>query len=36
MTPGGYRFNDYVKVGLPLLVIVLVVSLVLVPLIWPL
>jgi di/tricarboxylate transporter len=36
MTPGGYRFNDYVKVGLPLLVIVLVVSLALVPLIWPL
>jgi di/tricarboxylate transporter len=36
MTPGGYRFDDYVKVGLPLLVTVLVVSLVLVPLIWPL
>jgi di/tricarboxylate transporter len=36
MTPGGYRFNDYVKVGLPLLVIVLVVSLALVPMIWPL
>jgi di/tricarboxylate transporter len=36
MTPGGYRFNDYVKVGLPLVVIVLVVSLVLVPWIWPL
>jgi len=36
MTPGGYRFNDYVKVGLPLLVIFLVVSLALVPLIWSL
>jgi di/tricarboxylate transporter len=36
MTPGGYRFNDYVKVGLPLLFIFLVASLILVPLIWPL
>lgn len=36
MTPGGYRFHDYMKVGLPLLIIILVVSLVLVPLIWPL
>ncbi len=36
MTPGGYRFNDYVKAGLPLLFIFLVASLVLVPLIWPL
>jgi di/tricarboxylate transporter len=36
MTPGGYRFNDYLRVGLPLLVIVLVASLLLVPLIWPL
>ena len=35
MTPGGYQFCDYIKVGLPLLVIVFVTSLVLVPLIWP-
>ncbi len=35
MTPGGYRFNDYVKVGLPLMVIFLLVSLLLIPLIWP-
>jgi len=35
MTPGGYRFSHYMKVGAPLLVIVLVVSLVLIPIIWP-
>jgi di/tricarboxylate transporter len=36
MTPGSYRFNDYFKVGLPLLIIVMIVSLVLAPIIWPL
>jgi di/tricarboxylate transporter len=35
MTPGDYRFNDYVKVGFPLILIFLVVSLLLIPLIWP-
>ena len=35
-SPGGYRFTDYVKVGLPLMLLFLAVSLVLVPLIWPL
>ena len=35
MTPGGYRFNDYAKVGGPLLLIFLIVSLILVPIIWP-
>jgi di/tricarboxylate transporter len=35
MAPGGYGFNDYLKVGLPLTIIFLVVSLALVPLIWP-
>ena len=35
MTPGGYKFSDYTKVGLPLLLIVLIVSLILVPQIWP-
>lgn len=33
--PAGYRFNDYFKVGAPLMVIFLLVTLVLVPLIWP-
>ena len=35
-SPGGYRFTDYVKVGLPLMLLFLVVSLVLVPVFWPL
>ena len=35
MTPGDYRFNDYVKVGFPLIAIFFVLSLLLIPLIWP-
>ena len=34
--PGGYYFADYIKVGLPLMLLFLVLSLVLVPVIWPL
>jgi di/tricarboxylate transporter len=33
---GGYHFTDYVKVGLPLMLLFLAISLVLVPVIWPL
>jgi di/tricarboxylate transporter len=35
-SPGGYQFTDYMKVGLPLMLLFLAVSLVLVPVIWPL
>ena len=35
-SPGGYRFLDYMKVGFPLMLLFLAVSLVLVPVIWPL
>jgi di/tricarboxylate transporter len=35
LNPGGYRFGDYWKLGLPLLLWFLVVSVVLVPLFWP-
>jgi di/tricarboxylate transporter len=35
MGPGGYRFSDFLKVGIPLTLVVLVVSLVLVPVFWP-
>ncbi|UCG23873.1 MAG: anion permease [Chloroflexota bacterium] len=35
MGPGGYRFSDYIKVGLPLTVVVLVVVLIVLPLVWP-
>lgn len=35
MGPGGYRFTDYVKVGLPLTLVVLVLVVILVPIFWP-
>ncbi len=34
-TPGGYRFVDYFKVGAPLTLLFLIVTLLLAPLIWP-
>ena len=34
MGPGGYRFNDYWRLGLPVLAWWLVVTLVVVPLVW--
>ncbi len=36
MGPGGYRFTDYIKVGLPLTLVVLIVVLVILPIFWPL
>ncbi len=33
--PGGYHFSDFIRMGLPLTVLVGVVSLLIVPLIWP-
>jgi di/tricarboxylate transporter len=36
MGPGGYRFGDYAKLGLPLLFWYFVVAIGIVPLIWPL
>jgi len=35
MEPGGYRFGDYWKLGLPVLLVYLLVSVVLVPVWWP-
>ena len=35
MGPGGYRFSDYTKVGIPLTIVVLLISLVIVPIFWP-
>ncbi len=35
MGPGGYRFIDYVKVGVPITVITLLVSVGLLPILWP-
>ncbi len=34
--PGGYRFSDYMRVGLPLNVLAMLVCATLIPLIWPL
>jgi di/tricarboxylate transporter len=36
MEPGGYRFGDYWRLGLPMLLWFLVVAVVIVPLFWPL
>ncbi|MGB5983720.1 MAG: SLC13 family permease [Desulfobacterales bacterium] len=36
MGPGGYRFGDYLKVGVPLTLVVLVVVLLVLPWVWPL
>ena len=36
MGPGGYRFIDYVKVGLPLTLVVLIVLMLVLPIFWPL
>lgn len=34
--PGGYRFSDFTKVGVPLNIIVMLVASALIPLLWPL
>jgi di/tricarboxylate transporter len=36
MGPGGYRFGDYWRLGLPLSIIVVVVGSILTALVWPL
>ena len=36
MGPGGYRFSDYVKMGLPLTLVLFVATMLLLPLFWPL
>jgi di/tricarboxylate transporter len=36
MGPGGYRFGDYWKLGLPVMGWFLIVSLTVIPLAWPL
>jgi di/tricarboxylate transporter len=35
MGPGGYRFSDYLKVGIPLTLVVLAVVLLVLPIFWP-
>jgi di/tricarboxylate transporter len=36
MGPGGYRFSDYLRVGVPLALLVLLVEMAVLPLFWPL
>jgi di/tricarboxylate transporter len=36
MGPGGYRFADYLRVGIPLTVVVFLVTVILLPVVWPL
>ena len=33
--PGGLKFMDYVKIGLPLLVLAYIVCIIVIPMIWP-
>jgi di/tricarboxylate transporter len=33
--PGGYRFADFVRVGVPLNLLMWITAVVLIPLIWP-
>lgn len=36
MSPGGYKFRDYVKVGLPMTALLFVVVMIVLPIFWPL
>jgi di/tricarboxylate transporter len=36
MGPGGYSFKDFIKVGLPLTLLVFVATMVILPVVWPL
>jgi len=35
MGAGGYRFSDYIRAGVPMALIMLVVAVVGIPLLWP-
>ena len=36
MGPGGYSFSDYIKIGMPLTLVIFAVVMVLLPIFWPL
>jgi di/tricarboxylate transporter len=36
MGPGGYRFGDYTRVGWPLNVVIFIVTMIFLPMLWPL
>jgi len=33
--PGGYKFTDYIKVGLPLGIILWILAVIFIPIFWP-
>lgn len=33
--PGGYRFSDYWKLGLPLEIVIVIIALIVIPIVWP-
>jgi len=33
--PGGYKFSDYLKIGVPLDILIWIVTVALAPLVWP-
>jgi di/tricarboxylate transporter len=35
MGPGGYKFGDYFKIGLPLIIVMFIVVLITLPIFWP-
>jgi di/tricarboxylate transporter len=35
MAAGNYRFSDYIKIGAPLILITMIVSMLVIPLLWP-
>ena len=36
LDPGGYRFSDFIKVGIPLQILAMLVTLLTIPLLFPL
>ncbi len=36
MGPGGYRFTDYARIGIPMVVLLSVISIIMLPILWPL
>jgi di/tricarboxylate transporter len=35
MGPGGYRFSDYIKLGVPLTLVIFLAVMLMLPIFWP-
>ena len=33
--PGGFRYSDYIKVGLHIVILLRIISVIMIPMIWP-